>query len=510
MSIDLAKFNEFSVALPGKVHGTALDHLLKYQRMGHRQENLCFALWRPSAGSTRFTALVHDLVLPLPHELQLNGNVAFGGEYLNRASRIAADAKSGLVLMHNHFTPGWQGMSPDDLSTERERSPFALSSTGLPLCGMTLGIDGAWSARFWPRTGPKRYERLWCRNVRIVGVQISATFHPELAPVPAGREELLRTISAWGEKHQATLSRTRVGVVGLGSVGRLVLESLARMGIKRVVLIDFDIIERVNLDRLLGAYPEDARDMVLKVESAKQGFLCAATALNAEAISAPYAVTEPAGFCAALDCDVLFSCVDRPWGRQVLNHIAYAHLIPVVDGGILIRSPGGRFKGANWSVRTAGPGRCCLKCCGQFDPGLVDTERKGLLDDPIYFEQLPLAERGEASQNIFPFSMCTAGHEMVQFVALVAGLLDRPDLGEQRYHYNIAEMKSGEFRCDAGCSYADRIATGEDMYPRDTMLGLHPKAEEIRRILKGRIAQPKAVRRGPWSRMKSWFQRHKR
>ena len=70
-------------------------------------------------------------------------------------------------------------------------------------------------------------------------------------------------------------------------------------------------------------------------------------------------------------------------------------------------------------------------------------------------------------------------------------------------------MKSGELRCDVGCSYAYRIATGEAMYPRDTMLGLHPKAEEIRRNLKGHIAKPKPARRGPWARMKSWFQRHK-
>ena len=482
MSEVSSKISSVSAALPGEIHQQCEKYLLKYFREGRRQENLCFGLWRPSVGAKRLTALVHKLVLPLQGELELTGNVSFGAPYLDRASQIAAHEESGLVLMHNHFGAGWQGMSPDDVRTEEARAPFVVAATGLPLIGMTLGTDEAWSARFWSRSARRKYTLHWCESVRVVGVQLRSTFHPELSPAPPPREELLRTISAWGEQNQAIIARTHVGIVGLGSVGRLVLEAVARMGVRRVTLIDFDRIERVNLDRLLCAYPEDAVAGTLKVISSRAGFLRASTARNPEAEAVPYSVTELAGFEAALDCDVLFSCVDRPWGRQVLNHIAYAHLIPVVDGGILIRTPRGKFKGANWSIRTVGPGRCCLGCCGQLDPGMVDVERKGLLDDPMYFEGLPADERAEASQNVFPFSMCVAGHQVVQFVSLLTALLNRADLGEQRYHYNIGEMRIEEPRCEQGCLYQSRVASGESQFPRSSMTGKYRKTDETRQV----------------------------
>jgi hypothetical protein len=173
-------------------------------------------------------------------------------------------------------------------------------------------------------------------------------------------------------------------------------------------------------------------------------------------------------------------------------------LVPVIDGGILVRTREGRFKGAEWSVRTAGPGRCCLQCCGQFDPGLVDLERRGLLDDPSYIAGLPPDVVAAASQNVFPFSMSLASHEVLQLIALVTGLLGRPDFGEQRYHYNLGEMLHTEPSCLPDCLFQQRVATGEVVMPRTVMTGPHPKAVQVREKYASKLATVPQKRKMGW------------
>jgi len=94
---------------------------------------------------------------------------------------------------------------------------------------MTLGTDGSWSGRFWVKTAPKTYERRLCESIRVIGDKgLEITFHDGLLPPPAFREELKRTISAWGEQAQQKLARLKYGIVGVGSVGSVVAECLAR------------------------------------------------------------------------------------------------------------------------------------------------------------------------------------------------------------------------------------------------------------------------------------------
>jgi hypothetical protein len=111
-----------------------------------------------------------------------------------------------------------------------------------------LGSDGSWSGRLWKKAGRKTYERSWCETTRVVGDVLKVTYNDSLLPPPKPRSTLSTTISAWGAQAQANLARLHIGVAGLGGAGSIVAESLARMGIQHISLIDFDSVEEVNLD----------------------------------------------------------------------------------------------------------------------------------------------------------------------------------------------------------------------------------------------------------------------
>jgi molybdopterin-synthase adenylyltransferase len=472
----------YSTALSSAVHAAATAYLLR----ADGQEDLCFGLWYPSRGTERTTALLQRLILPQPGERLVHGNASFLPAYFQRALGEAMAAGAGLAFLHSHPAPGWQGMSPDDVRAEDGHAAAAKGATGLPLVGLTLGTDGAWSARFWEKIGPRRYERRWCVSSRVVGERMAVTFHDGLLPPPRHRRELERTVSAWGPAVQARLARLRVGVVGAGSVGQLVAEALARMGVGWIRLIDFDAVEIVNLDRLLHAFPEDARKRRPKVEGLAEALRRSATAARFRVDALEWSVVEESGFRAALDCDVLFSCVDRPWPRSVLNFVAYAHLIPVVDGGIAIQTRPGNtgLRRADWRAHVAAPGRRCLECLGQYDPSLVSAEREGYFDDPAYIAGLPEDHPVKRNENVFAFGMSTAAFEVQQFLSMVVAPLGVSNPGAQRYHFVSGNLETDRAGCEGGCLYPGLTAKGD--CSGVVVTGRHAVAERARECRRGR------------------------
>lgn len=450
----------YSTALTTEVHERFSGHLLR--RDG--QEDVCFGLYRPSEGRTRRTGIVSEIISPRNGEREVHGNASFSGTYFLRAAEEAVAQEAGLVLLHSHPSGrGWQGMSEDDLRAERGYAAQAMSMTGLPLLGMTLAGDGNWSARFWDRVGRGEFEKRLCDTVRVVGGRLSVTYDERQRPIPNFRPELERTVSAWGLDVQADLARLKVGIVGAGSVGALVAEALARTGVEDLMLLDFDTVKVVNLDRLLHARRRDAMLSRSKVESLRRALLRSATAASPKIEALELSVVEEEGFRAALDCDVLFSCVDRPWPRAALNLIAYAHLIPVVDGGIRISTARGmRLTAADWKAHVAAPGRQCLECLGQYDPGLVAAERDGLLDDPIYVEGLPTDHPIRGNQNVFAFGMGAASLEVLQLLSMVVAPGGIADIGVQNYHFLTGSIDIDNEGCRPDCLYSgELLSTGD-------------------------------------------------
>jgi hypothetical protein len=457
------------------------DRLTRHLDRPDGQEGLCFLLWQPSTGATRTTAVLTDPVWPQSDEELLHGNVSFTAAYFLRAAQQAAEAGAGLALVHSHpGGRGWQALSSDDHAAEAGHAAQAGVLTGLPLVGLTLATgDGTYSARAWQRVGRRSYTPAWCESVRVVGERLRVCWNDALRAPPAFRPIQARTVSAWGPAVQADLARLHVGVVGAGSVGALVAEALARVGIERITLLDFDTVELVNLDRLLHAGPRDARLARAKVEVLARALRRSATAARPQITAVDYSVVEPEGLAVALDCDGVFSCVDRPWPRAVLNLVAYAHLIPVVDGGILLNTDGGRMRGAEWRDHLAAPGRACLECLGQYDPALVQLERDGHLDDPSYLSALPAGHPLRRNENVFPFSAATAAAEVLQLLTGIVAPGGIADVGAHLYHFTTGTLDRITTGCRSDCPYSTWLCARGDAHGLE-VTGSHATAHAAR------------------------------
>lgn len=454
----------FSVAFTEAIHAQFVEHLIR----SDRQEDLCFALYWPSQGRDRQTALIGAIVLPGSGDRAVHGNASFTSGYFLRALEMAEQRGAGLALAHSHpLGSGWQGMSTDDVSAELSHAAQALAVTGLPLVGVTLGGHGNWSCREWVRVSRGEYQRVDGESVRVVGERLALAHNPSLRPVPALDGRLHRTVSAWGPETQAGLGRLRVGVIGVGSVGSLVAESLARTGIGEIRLIDFDTVELGNLDRLLHASRVDVALARSKVEVLAEALRRSATSRPFRAEPLELSICEEDGFRAALDCDVLFCCVDRPWPRFVLNVIAYAHLIPVVDGGVHVeaRKDPVRLVSADWRAYVAGPGRRCLECAGQYSPGLVDTDRRGDFDNPHYIAALADDHPARHGENVFAFSAACASLEVLQALIMLVAPCGVGDIGGQHYHLLPGTVDIEGPACRPTCPFSESLLGLGDSYP---------------------------------------------
>jgi molybdopterin/thiamine biosynthesis adenylyltransferase len=467
----------YAAALTRETHAALVAHLLQHRR----DEDVCFALYRPSRGRTRVTGLIVEPILPRDGERRVHGNASVRATYFERALGLALAAGAGLAFLHSHTrrSRGWQEMSRDDLDTERLYAPRALAMTDLPLLGLTLAGNEFWSARVWEKSGRGEYARRDCESVRVVGERLAMSFHPGLRPAPGFREELSRTVSAWGGEAQADLARLHIGVVGLGNVGALVAEALVRSGVAWLTLIDFDTVKLVNLDRLLNATLRDAELVRSKVEVAQAALRAHATAAEPRIDAFEWSIVEEQGFRAALDCDVLFCCVDRPWPRAVLNFAAYAHLLPVVDGGIRVRTNDGRMRSADWKAHVATPGRRCLECLEQVNPAFVTLERQGDLDDPSYIDSLPGDHPLRSNENVFAFGMAAASLELMQLLQMIVAPGGVADVGSQHYNLKTGLIDLETRGCEPGCLYSERLlGVGEDAGV--SPLGAHPAAQRER------------------------------
>jgi molybdopterin/thiamine biosynthesis adenylyltransferase len=150
-----------------------------------------------------------------------------------------------------------------------------------------------------------------------------------------------------GQEGQSKLRKSKCVVVGVGALGNDLVRNLVLMGIGSITLIDFDKVEKSNLNRTMYSDSDIGKNKAKAV----------ADIINKHY---PYskikAITKRVEQCAQNvfeDADVIISGLDSMIVRVWLADFAIKNNLPLIDGGL---------KGLSSRVQVWTPNKPCLAC----------------------------------------------------------------------------------------------------------------------------------------------------
>lgn len=388
------------------------------------------------------------------------GYRALTPQFIHRFITRARDERLVYLAIHNHGSEREVGFSQIDIESHERGYPALLQiARGMPVGALVFGRQSV-QADIWLPNG----SRLNLEVTTVVGKTIqrfTPTSNQNLVDSAATYD---RQIRMFGKVGQTELANCRVGIIGLGGIGSLVTEYLARLGIGKFFLVDDDRVEESNLSRIVGASSSDVFDRRSKVEIARRTVLQANDRALIQLLTDDVAKESVAK--ALTGCDYLFLAADSMRARLVFNALVHQYLIPGVQLGSKIRCDSkGMLIDVMSANRPVRPGQGCLWCNQLIDPNLLaieaktDKERKA----QAYGVQ-------EANPSVISLNAISAAHAVNDFLLDYLGL--RSDGGTQYYehfHFLKGLRMQVEPRKDEDCPECSRAG---QRYGRGDSVGL--------------------------------------
>ncbi|MDA8230653.1 MAG: ThiF family adenylyltransferase [Magnetospirillum sp.] len=370
------------------------------------------------------------------------GHRALVPQFIHRLITRARDERLVFLAVHNHGSDRDVGFSNIDIRSHERGYPALLQiAKGMPVGALVLGRR-AMQADLWMPDG----SRCELDQATVIGMKIDRLTPQPVKDLASTDDQYDRQIRMFGLAGQRALARAHVAVIGLGGIGSLVVEYLARLGVGHFTLIDDDVVEASNLSRIVGASLSDAENQTPKGEVAERLILQANPLAHIERLDAD--VTKASVAAQLKGCDYIFLAADSMRARLLVNALVHQHLIPAVQLGSKIRADEkGRVLDTFSAIRPLRPGAGCLWCNQLIDPSLLAKEAK---TDAERKEQAYGVE--EPNPSVISLNAVAAAHGVNDFLMDYLGLRDDRTLYYQHVHGQSGKLQLVEPRRDAECS----------------------------------------------------------
>ena len=319
-----------SLRLTQTDHATIKSHLFP----GDGCEAVAIALCGRRRSRSRHILAVQQVV-PVPYgecSVRTPDRVTWSTGRLKALLERATARDLAILKIHSHPGGYPQFSSTDDVAdADLFNSVFGWTDSAFPHASAVMRPDGTVFGRAALRDGT--FQPL--DSILVPGDDIRFWI-----PDSGGRVQdfAQRHAQLFGAGTTNRLRRMAAAVIGCSGTGSPLIEQLARLGFGRLVLVDPDLVEARNLNRIVNAWREHAYLKRPKVEVMARAIAAMGFGTEVEIIQADLAT--PAAVKVVAECDVLFGCMDGVEGRHLLNRLAAYYVLPYFDIGVRLDADG--------------------------------------------------------------------------------------------------------------------------------------------------------------------------
>jgi hypothetical protein len=233
--------------------------------------------------------------------------------------------KQGLDVVHIHTHPGQEMpvfSAIDDCSESKYAQFLATRFSHQPhlISGIFDECFQQSQFRIWDETGT---------TVQPVAFYPTWLMQTSTAKASTETESMFARQNIFGKTFQKQLGELTVTLVGCGGIGAIFAELLGRLGVKKWVLIDPDILEYSNLNRMPGATREMVNESLYKVEYVKQ-LIEAIYPIDAEIQTIPTSIENISTLADCATSDLIVVATDNHYSRQMAQEIALQFMRPLM------------------------------------------------------------------------------------------------------------------------------------------------------------------------------------
>jgi hypothetical protein len=432
------------MAAPFELHATESEWDLLHRHLfpGDHDEHGAVLLCGIAATHRATRLLVREVVLAedgIDYVPGTGGYRHLTGEFVTRQARRARDEELAYLAVHNHGGTTSVEFSGPDLASHERGYPTLVGLTRRPVGAIVLA-DRAVAGDIWLPDGA----RADLTRTVVVGSRRSVLTAEPDPTEPTADAQYHRQALLFGAAGQRILGTSKVAIVGAGGVGMLLVQTLARLGVGHLIVIDPERVDPTNLPRLPEATRLDAMAFVDR-DSMPDAVRRAARRLAARKVRVARRIAKRANRAIIFegivgdvaddavarrisDCDFIFLAADTMLARSVVNQVAYQYLVPALQVGAkpVIERETGRVLDVYAVVRTLGTAPGCLSCNDLIDPVRLSEEALG---DPVQLaRQRYVDDPDVAAPSVITINDMGTGWAANDLMQFLAGL-GRPASG---------------------------------------------------------------------------------